>query len=114
MGGSLSSGCSTVTHWEKKEAGGGGTPALMDEVRSSSVVHRRLLAFVNLKAFFSLVFFFLFLGQLSAHMPHTLKCKIMPCLETGKETLTFKKPNSFGGEREQEIQAMKTNGCADL
>lgn len=41
-----------VTHWEKKEAGGGGTPALTDEVRPSSVVHRRLLAFVNLKAFF--------------------------------------------------------------
>lgn len=57
-----------VTHWEKKEAGGGGTPALTDEVRPSSVVHRRLLAFVNLKAFF---FLLLFLGQLLVHTPHT-------------------------------------------
>ena len=71
VGGSLSSGCSTVTHWEKKEAGGGGTPALMDEVRSSSVVHRRLLAFVNLKAFFSLVFFFFIPGAaVSTHASH--------------------------------------------
>lgn len=70
VGGSFSSVCSTVTHWENKEAGGGGIPALMDEVRPSSVVHRRLLAFLNLKGFF-VWFYFLFLGQLSpAHASH--------------------------------------------
>lgn len=49
---------------------GWGHTTLMDEVRPSSVVHRRLLAFVNLKAFLFLFFIFIPGAAVTTHASH--------------------------------------------